>query len=181
MNEDIGCLCSLAGCIVGAVTVLIVGHFSYEWIMQLALTTDVFAEPPDFAAGGFEAAGGGKTVGQSMGFVISFYALSFLFVIIGLITGVVASGHLERFSHWWSYQTREPIIVLTLLNGIATFITSGILTSLFWVYFVHSKSMQSSPYEFRFRAVVAIVILLSVGLLSLNFFLPRLVRRMAER
>ncbi|MEO1295311.1 MAG: hypothetical protein AAFW75_05820 [Cyanobacteria bacterium J06636_16] len=173
-KESISCLGLIGACILGITSVAAIGSIAYDWITAWGIHTGVFTHDPirNNQADGF---------GEALGLTFTVYAVLLLYLITGTIAGVLASVQFFRFSRYWSPRTKQPIIVVTLLNGIATLVGTGMLSGLLAVRLFTDWSRSSEPITSTYAVVTWIANILALGLLSLNFLMPRLVRSMAAR
>lgn len=102
-----GCLCIEIACLLGAITVFGVEHMIYEVTFEKAIAAGAFITDP---------LAGAENFGESLGFLVT----SFMYLVGGAISGVVAGIQFFRFSRYWSTHHRWHIIGVSLLNALTT-------------------------------------------------------------
>ncbi|NEQ45069.1 MAG: hypothetical protein F6K00_16500 [Leptolyngbya sp. SIOISBB] len=173
MWEAIGCYGLLLACTLGPTIMWAVGVITFEWMMQIALASNVYTKTPTVEFG----TGNAYTVGQAFGFTFFYLYLLFLYLVIGAGLGILTAARVVRFSRWWSQHTAMLILILTLLNGIINLVGSSFLTTLILVEFSYPQAKNPVTF-FSAYALTRIMaaILIASSLLILHLALPRWVR-----
>lgn len=161
------------GAVIGAVTVVAIGHMTYEWIIRFALASGVLTHSPYRPRGLADF--------ETFEIMFTLWGNLFLYVLFGSIAGVFAAVQCIRFRRYWPHPTGRAVIALTLLNGIATLVGVGILIALVVSYTNFPALRSSTLPDWRYWNGIGIATIWGVGCLSINLVLPRLVRSIAAR
>ncbi|MEM9503345.1 MAG: hypothetical protein AAGA01_05245 [Cyanobacteria bacterium P01_E01_bin.43] len=177
VETAIGCYGLLLACILGPIVMFVAGQITYEWLMRLAISNDIFIEPPPAEFGSAVQAEG---VGQAMGLTVFFYGLLFLYLIFGVALGVFSTEQVARFSRFWSHRTMMPSLALTLLNSLTTLVGSSVMMTIIWTHEVYPRAQNPVPPGSSYDIAIRAAPLIGIALLSLNLCLLLLIRRVAQ-
>lgn len=155
-----------------------VGVITFEWMMQIALVSNVYTKTPTVEFG----TGNAYTVGQAFGFTFFYLHLLFLYLLIGAGLGIFTAARVVRFSRWWSQRTAMPVLILTLLNGIITVVGSSFLITLILIECRYPQAKNPVPFGSAYTLMrITAAALIASSLLIFNSCLPRWVREITGR
>ena len=163
MNFFQGCLYLAIASGIGAVGVFCVGHIAYAIALNWAIAAD------QFLSNSLEGS-------ENYGELYAFWLNSLLYLFARLVIGVISTVQMSRTSHLWSSITWWKIGLLMLLSECLTCLGTGLLLGLLMASTAYPHLRRSNSPTVGYRLSYFLMTIGGIGLLSVNFWLPRLIR-----